>query len=150
MRKHAIQRQKMPFGQIEDLVIHVHLDVAGKSLKGNSACRLVFMNKSIGLQHGQHNPEILLLTSVLEFRPPCQAFSSRNPFISAVRSKLSVALPSGPGDRIAPEMGWLLHCVGHAAASRCRFRFSVRPLFDFASRNSLKATALLCSVSCEL
>src|SRR5438876_1580638 len=58
MRKHAIQRQKMPFGQIEDLV---HLDVAGKSLNGNSACRLVFMNKSIGLQHGQHNPEILLL-----------------------------------------------------------------------------------------
>src|SRR5437016_3901752 len=61
MRKHAIQRQKMPFGQIEDLVIHVHLDVAGKSLNGNSACRLVFMNKSIGLQHGQHNPGILLL-----------------------------------------------------------------------------------------
>src|SRR5439155_12477396 len=61
MRKHAIQRQKMPCGQIEDLVMHVHLDVAGKSLHGNSACRLVFMNKSIRLQHDQHNPEILVL-----------------------------------------------------------------------------------------
>src|SRR5437588_13045722 len=51
----------MPRGQIEDLVLDVHLNVAGKSLHGNSACRLVFMNKSIGLQHGQHDPEILVL-----------------------------------------------------------------------------------------
>src|SRR6185437_13464483 len=69
MRDRAIERQEMSRGQLKNLVLDVHLNVARQHLYGDSAGRFVLVKKRIRFQYCQDDSEILILLKRLGVSP---------------------------------------------------------------------------------